>query len=51
VADGDGVIVVPRAIAKDVAKFAHQELYKDKDARRAKYEKLGWELDNSVINE
>ncbi len=50
VADGDGVIVVPRKIAKDVARYAHQELHKDKDARRAKYEKLGWDLDSSVIN-
>lgn len=50
VADGDGVIVVPRKIAKDVAKYAHQELYKDKDARREKYEKLNWELDDTVVN-
>ncbi len=50
VADGDGVIVVPRAIARDVAKYAHQELYKDKDSRREKYEKLNWELDDTVIN-
>ena len=33
VADGDGVIVVPRKIAKDVAKYAHKELYKDKNAK------------------
>lgn len=50
VADGDGVIVVPREIAKEVAKYAHQELYKDKDARREKYEKLNWELDDTVVN-
>lgn len=50
VADGDGVIVVPREIARDVAKYAHQELYKDKDSRRDKYEKLNWELDDTVIN-
>lgn len=50
VADGDGVIVVPRAIAREVAKYAHQELYKDKDARREKYEKLQWELDDTVVN-
>lgn len=50
VADGDGVIVVPRGIAKDVAKYAHQELYKDKDSRREKYKKLNWELDDTVIN-
>ena len=50
VADGDGVIVVPRKIAKDVAKYVHKELYKDKNARREKYETLGWELDDTVIN-
>ncbi len=50
VADGDGVIVVPRAVARDVAKFAHQELRSDKDKRKKKYEELGWELDESVIN-
>jgi regulator of RNase E activity RraA len=34
VADGDGVIVVPRKIAKDVAKYAHKELYSDKEKRK-----------------
>ncbi|HBI72988.1 MAG TPA: dimethylmenaquinone methyltransferase, partial [Lachnospiraceae bacterium] len=33
-----------------VAKYASRELYNDKNARREKYEKLGWELDDSVIN-
>ena len=50
VADGDGVIAVPRKMAKDVAKYAHRELFNDKNARREKYEKLGWELDESVVN-
>ncbi len=50
VADGDGVIVVPRQVAKEVAKYGANELYSDKIARRAKYEELGWELDDSVIN-
>lgn len=50
VADGDGVILVPRTIAKEVAKYAHQELYKDKDSRRQKYEKLNWKLDETVLN-
>lgn len=49
VADGDGVIVVPQAIAKDVAKYAHQELRGDKVARRKKYEELGLELDETVL--
>lgn len=50
VADGDGVIVVPRKIARDVAKYAHQELYHDKNLRKEKYEKLNWQLDETVIN-
>ena len=50
VADGDGVIAVPRKIVRDVAKYAHRELYNDKNNRRQKYETLGWELDDSVIN-
>lgn len=50
VADGDGVIAVPRAIARQVAKYAHQELRNDKNNRRGHYEKLGWELDETVIN-
>ena len=48
VADGDGVIVVPRAVAKDVAKFASRELRNDKKDRRGMYETLGWELDDTV---
>jgi regulator of RNase E activity RraA len=48
VADGDGVIVVPRKAAKEVAKYAYKILDDDKDARKALYEKLNWELDKSV---
>jgi len=48
VADGDGVIVVPRKMAFEVAKYAHKELKSDKGNRRALYEKLGWELDDTV---
>ncbi len=48
VADGDGVIVVPRAVAKDVAKVASRELRNDKKDRRGMYETLGWELDDTV---
>jgi len=48
VADGDGVIVVPRKVAKDVAKYADQILNSDKDTRRALYEKLNWEPDETV---
>ncbi|PPA70411.1 RraA family protein [Jeotgalibacillus proteolyticus] len=49
VADGDGVIVVPRKIAKEVAKYAHQELTGDKAGRKKHYETLGWKLDDSVL--
>ena len=48
VADGDGVIVVPRKVAKDVAKYARRILDEDKDTRKALYEKLNWELDETV---
>jgi 4-hydroxy-4-methyl-2-oxoglutarate aldolase len=48
VADGDGVVVVPRKIARDVAKYARQELEKDKVGRRKLYEAIGWELDHTV---
>ena len=48
VADGDGVIVVPRKMARDVARYAHQELSGDKASRRQMYEKLGWKLDETV---
>jgi regulator of RNase E activity RraA len=48
VADGDGVICVPRAIAQDVAKYAQQILSDDKITRRKLYEALNRELDNTV---
>lgn len=48
VADGDGVIVVPRRIAEEVAKHAHEVLAKDKAGRKALYEKLGMPLDKTV---
>ena len=47
--DGDGVIVVPRALARDVAKYAHRELANDKAGRRKLYEALGKELDDTVL--
>jgi 4-hydroxy-4-methyl-2-oxoglutarate aldolase len=49
VADGDGVIVVPRKMAVDVAQYAHQELANDKVGRRKLYEALGMELDDTVL--
>ncbi|MFB0524162.1 MAG: RraA family protein [Phycisphaerae bacterium] len=48
VADGDGVVVVPRAHAKEVAEYAKATLDKDKAGRRKLYEKLGLPLDDSV---
>ncbi len=48
VADGDGVIVVPRERAGEVARYAREILEKDKEGRRRLYEKLGLPPDNSV---
>jgi len=48
VADGDGVIVVPRAYAKQVAAGARKELDGDKTGRRAHYKRLGLPEDESV---
>jgi regulator of RNase E activity RraA len=48
VADGDGVIVVPRAAAKEVAEYAHKVIEGDKAGRRRLYQKLGLPLDESV---
>jgi 4-hydroxy-4-methyl-2-oxoglutarate aldolase len=48
VADGDGVLVVPRAMAADVARYAKRILEGDKDGRRKLYEKLGLPKDKSV---
>lgn len=48
VADGDGVIVVPRRVAEEVARYAHDVLEGDKAGRRRLYEKLEMPLDESV---
>ncbi|MHC4541411.1 MAG: RraA family protein [Planctomycetota bacterium] len=48
VADGDGVIVVPRAQAKEVAEYAQGVIEGDKAGRRQLYKKLGLPLDDSV---
>jgi len=48
VADGDGVIVVPRKVAREVAEYAHGVLEKDKEGRRKLYESLGLPLDQTV---
>ena len=47
-ADGDGVIVVPRKAAKDVAKYAWQEASADKKSRKQLYIDLGMKLDETV---
>ena len=51
VADGDGVIVVPRANALDVAKYAGAILDTDKAGRRKHYEALGMEPDETVADQ
>ena len=48
VADGDGVIVVPREHAARVARHAREVLESDKAARRRLYERLGRPLDPTV---
>lgn len=48
VADGDGVVVVPRKHARQVAKYAQEILEKDKGGRRNLYEKLNMPLDHTV---
>jgi len=48
VADGDGVIVVPRAHAKEVAEYAKATIEGDKAGRRNLYQKLGLPEDSSV---
>ena len=50
VADGDGVICVPREYAVTVARYARFILDGDKAGRRALYEQLGMELDDTVID-
>lgn len=48
VADGDGVVVVPRKVAKKVAEFAQEVLTKDKAGRLNLYKSLGLPLDKTV---
>ncbi len=48
VADGDGVVVVPREQAEQVAEIAWRIAKRDKEGRRKLYEKLGMPLDPTV---
>jgi len=48
VGDADGVIVVPREKAEQVAGFARAILIKDKEGRTNLYKKAGMEPDNTV---
>jgi len=48
VADGDGVVVVPRAKAEAVARYALKILEGDKEGRRDLYKKLGIKPDPSI---
>jgi 4-hydroxy-4-methyl-2-oxoglutarate aldolase len=48
VADGDGVIVVPREKAKEVAEYAGAVVEGDKSARRGLYKQLNLPEDDSV---
>lgn len=48
VADGDGVIVVPRDVAEQVAIYAKEILVKDKQGRKGLYESLNKPFDKTV---
>lgn len=48
VADGDGVVVVPRSWARQVAGFAREIMEKDKAGRRELYQRLGLPEDKSI---
>jgi len=48
VADSDGVVAVPRRVAVRVGQIAYQELVADIEGRRALYEELDLEMDETV---
>jgi len=49
IADDDGVVVVSQEIAEEVARRAKMIQDKDRPGRRAAYERLGLELDETVL--
>jgi len=51
VADGDGVLVVPRELALQVGKIAREIHIGDEKSRAKRYERLGIQLDETVIVE
>ncbi len=48
VGDADGVVVLPREKAEQVAAFARQIFVKDKEARTGLYKQVGMEVNNTV---
>ena len=48
VADGDGIVCVPREVALEVAAYAHKIIKGDKNARRGLYKALGLPDDPSI---
>lgn len=48
IGDGDGVVIVPRAVAEQVAIYASKILKNDKAGRKSLYESLGRPLDKTV---
>lgn len=48
VAEGDGVLVVSRRYAEQIARYARGVLEQDKAGRRRLYGELGMPLDDSV---
>lgn len=48
VGDADGVIVVPRRLAEEVAGYARSILVNDKNARKGLYERIGMPSDRTV---
>ncbi|RFT15196.1 MAG: Dimethylmenaquinone methyltransferase [Candidatus Saccharicenans subterraneus] len=48
VADGDGVVVVPRARAEEVARYARKIMEADKAGRRDLYKKVGLKEDPTI---